>query len=271
MYGAIIGDIVGSRFEFNNTHDRDFEFFHKDCHVTDDSAMTLAVMKALVTGNLDDEEEFKKTVIASFKELYALIPDGDYGMRFWDWLEEENPKPYNSLGNGAVMRISPCSAVDPERRAAVTAWVTSVSHNHPIAMVWADKLTEMISTVRGMSKVADAKEYLQNELEKTVAEPQKYYKSDSGVADVVRPGTFDETTQGIMPLAITAVLLADDFEDAIRWAVAMGGDSDTIAAVAGSIAEAVFGIPTSIVRAAVGYIPVEGRTIIRQFKKKYNC
>lgn len=267
MLGAIIGDIVGSRFEFDNTHTKDFEFFHPNCHITDDSAMTIAVMSALLTGDLQDEASFKRTVIECYKKFWMLDPDGDYGLGFSEWLESDDPQPYNSYGNGACMRISPVAVLDGGTRAKVARWATEVSHNHPIALSWVELFTTTLSMVKGMD-VATGKAYIRNALECTTNESHSSRYYVNGVAEVY-PGVFDETVQGTVPLAMCAVLEAEDFEDAIRTAVSYGGDSDTIAAIAGALAECVFGIPESIKRACLKYIPVTMVSTVVKFNRKY--
>lgn len=267
MLGAIIGDIVGSRFEFNNIHTKDFEFFHPDCHITDDSVMTMAVMSALLTGDLQDEASFKKTVIECYKKFWMLHPDGDYGLGFTEWLESDDPQPYNSYGNGACMRISPVAVLEGGLRTEVARWATEVSHNHPIALAWVELFVTTLSMVKDMN-VDTGKSYIRSTLTGTTTEAysSKYYVD--GVAEV-HPGEFDETVQGTVPLAMCAVLEAEDFENAVRTAVSYGGDSDTIAAMAGALAECVFGIPESIKRVCLKYIPVTMVSTVAKFNRKY--
>lgn len=268
MLGAIIGDIVGSRFEFNNTHTKDFEFFHPDCHITDDSAMTIAVMSALLNGDLQDEASFKKTVIECYKKFWMLDPDGDYGLGFSEWLESDDPQPYNSYGNGACMRISPVAVLDnAELRTNVARWATEVSHNHPVALAWVALFTTALSMVKNMD-VDAGKAHIRAALEFTTTDDYCSIYYPDGVAEV-HPGEFDETVQGTVPLAMRAVLEAKDFEDAVRTAVSYGGDSDTIAAIAGALAECVFGIPESIKRACLKYIPVTMVSTVAKFNRTY--
>ena len=267
MLGAIIGDIVGSRFEFNNIHTKDFEFFHDDCHITDDSAMTIAVMYAILNGNLQDENAFKQTVINSYKKFWMLDPDGDYGMRFDEWLNSDDPKPYNSLGNGACMRISPVAVLNSDTRNNVAKWATEVSHDHPIALAWVDLYVDTLAKLKDMS--ADAgKAYIKQTLNYTISNNHKTEFYIDGVVEDTT-GKFDETVSGTMPVAMNAVINAEDFEDAIRTAVSYGGDSDTIASIAGALAEAVFGIPNTIKRACIEYIPVTMISTVQKFHKQF--
>lgn len=267
MLGAIIGDIAGSRFEFNNTDTKDFELFHPDCHITDDSAMTIAVMSAILTGDLQNEVSFKKTVIECYKKFWMLDPDGDYGLGFSEWLESDDPQPYNSYGNGACMRISPVAVLNDGVRTKVARWATEVSHNHPIALSWVELYVTTLSTVKGMS-VGEGKSYIRNALKHTTTDARNSEYYVDGVAEV-HPGEFDETVQGTVPLAVRAVLEAEDFEDAVKTAISYGGDSDTIAAIAGALAECVFGIPESIKRACLKYIPVTMVSTVVKFNRKY--
>lgn len=267
MLGAIIGDIVGSRFEFNNTHSKEFEFFHKDCRITDDSAMTIAVMATILESNLDNEEEYKKNLIENFRMFYQMYPQGDYGLGFVDWLNSADPKPYNSYGNGSCMRISPVAVLDGGVRTKVARWTTEVSHNHPIALAWVQLFITTLAMVKDMD-VETSKEYIRKALVQTTIRTYRYSYYVDGVPKVY-PGEFDETVQGTVPLAVQAVLDSSDFVDAIRTAVSYGGDSDTIACIAGALAEAVYGIPMSIRRKAMSYIPITMLSVVQQFIHRY--
>lgn len=267
MLGAIIGDIVGSRFEFNNVHTKNFEFFHKDCHITDDSAMTIAVMYAIINGDTQNEQSFKPTVINAYKKFWILDPDGDYGMNFSDWLNTDNPEPYFSLGNGACMRISPVAVLRDDNRTSVARWATEVSHNHPIAISWVKLYVNLLSEIKSMTAEA-GKACIKQALKYTISDEHKTEFYINGIAEV-NPGEFDETVSGTMPIAMKAVIDAEDFEDAVRSAVAYGGDSDTIASIAGALAEAVFGIPNTIKRACLKYIPVTMISTVQKFNKQF--
>lgn len=267
MLGAIIGDIVGSRFEFNNIHTKDFEFFHEDCHITDDSAMTIAVMYAIINGDIQNEQSFKQTVIDSYKKFWILDPVGDYGMNFSEWLNTDNPEPYFSLGNGACMRISPATVLGDNNRTNVAKWATEVSHNHPIALSWVNLYVNLLAEIKSMTAEA-GKAHIKQALEYTISDEHKTEFYINGIAEV-NPGEFDETVSGTMPIAIKAVIDATDFEDAIRTAVSYGGDSDTIASIAGALAEAIYGIPNTLKRACIKYIPVTMISTIQKFHKQF--
>lgn len=272
MLGAIIGDIVGSRFEFNNTKDRNFEFLCDECHITDDSAMTIAVMQTMLEADGLDEAAYKEAVIKNFKKFWLLDDEGDYGLGFTEWLKSDDHQPYNSYGNGALMRVSPCAL--SKNRAAVTKWTTEVSHNHTFALNWAEFLTKAIWYIRNDARnsITDAKRILGVLYRETFeSENRLSYYPDDNWNNVVRPGEFDETCQGIMPLVVQAILTSDSFTEAIRSAVVLGGDTDTIACVTGALADAVFGVPESVRRAIFSYIPDSMRGTVRKFTKKYHC
>lgn len=265
MLGAIIGDIVGSRFEFDNTNSTDFEFFHPDCRPTDDSAMTVAVMATLLEANLYNEKEYKRALVANFKKFYELCPDGDYGLGFIDWLTTEHPQPYNSFGNGACMRVSPCSYIkDSLTRQTVARWTTEVSHNHPYAVHWAVWLAETVYRMRGVNPEMRL-DTLRTNYNLTEIDFQLY--RPYGFVPV--RGVFDETCHGTVPFAVEAVLGASDYVDAVRRAVSFGGDSDTLACITGALAQAAFGLPVAVRRKATAYIPDYMRKVIKEFEKKY--
>ena len=269
MLGAIIGDIVGSRFEFNNIHTKEFEFFHENCHITDDSDMTIATMYAIMNGDVQDEQSFKHTVINAYKKFWILDPAGDYGMNFGEWLNTDNPEPYFSLGNGACMRISPATVLQTDTRTNVAKWATEVSHNHPIALSWVNLYINLLSEIKSMTTEA-SKARIKQALEYTISDEHKTEFYIDGIAEV-NPGEFDETVSGTMPIAMNAVINSEDFEDAIRTAVSYGGDSDTIASIAGALAEAVYGIPNTLKRACIEYIPVTMISTIQKFHKQFSA
>lgn len=236
MIGAIIGDIVGSRFEFNNTDDLNFELFTDECNFTDDSICTLAIAYALVSGI--SYEESLRFWCSSYPN-----PMGAYGGSFARWLASSNPKPYNSFGNGSAMRVSPVAwwfdnFDDVQREAEKTALPT---HNHPEGIKGAVATASAIFIARKHGKDA------------MLESMKKFYPQWVNPA----PGSnkFDETCQGTMPVVFGIINTANSFEEAIRYAIAVGGDSDTIGAIVGSIAEAVWGIPKAISDAALGFLP----------------
>lgn len=261
MIGAIIGDIVGSRFEFNNHRSKDFDLFTRDCFPTDDSIMTLAVAKAIMETrkrmepSADDgcQEEYHRVLrdmaIKYMQKIGRRYPDCGYGRMFASWVFSVNPKPYNSFGNGAAMRISPAGfAARTESEAiSLSKTITSVTHNHEEGIKGAEAVVVAIFMARqGYSKSA-----IRERIEKD------YYALDFTI-DEIRPAyTFNETCQKTVPQAIACFLEADSFEDAVCTAISLGGDSDTIAAITGAIAEAYYGVPGDIRDKALSYLDAD--------------
>lgn len=262
MIGAIIGDIVGSRFEFDNHKSKDFELFMDECFVTDDSIMTLAVVKALIETERtfkNGEDGFRlskdyfdrlaENTILYMQTIGRKYPNCGYGGRFGQWIFSEKPKPYDSYGNGAAMRISPVAAIatSEDEIKALSKVITGVSHNHVEGMKGAEATAMAIFLARtGHSKA---------EIRKVVSD--QYYNLDFNLDDIRATYRFNETCQETVPQAIQAFLEAESFEETIRNAISLGGDSDTLAAIAGSIAEAYYGVPDVMVEKALGYLDGE--------------
>ncbi len=244
MLGAIIGDIVGSRFEFleDDNRGKDFALFTSNCRPTDDSFMTLAVAKALLLSK-GDKEKLKSIVVDCMKDVAHDHPNTGWGERFYKWLfVERYPKPYNSYGNGAGMRISPVGwvAKSEEEVKELSKIVTEVSHNHPEGI----KGAEAVATGVYLARIGKSKDEIREKL-------QEYYpklKDKNFIIENIHGSYgYDDygdwvTCHGSIPQALIAFLDSTSFEDAIRNAVCIGGDSDTIGAMTGSIAEAYYGI-----------------------------
>jgi len=270
MIGAIIGDIVGSRFEFNNHKSKDFELFTDECFVTDDSIMTLAVAKALIETertfkNVEDNYRVSKDYLDRLAENTVLYmqtigrkyPNCGYGGHFGQWIFSENPKPYDSYGNGAGMRISPVAAIaaSEEEIKALSKAITGVSHNHVEGLKGAEATAMAIYLARtGRGN---------DEIRKVVSD--QYYNLDFCLDDIRATYRFNETCQETVPQAIQAFHEAESFEETIRNAISLGGDSDTLAAIAGSIAEAYYGVPDVMVEKALGYLDGELLEIYNEF------
>ena len=260
MLGAIIGDVVGSRFEWGNIKSKEFTFFDPVCRPTDDSVMTLAVAKAILACD-GDYSGLSDQAVQCMQELGRRYPHAGYGGHFRQWLRFPDPKPYHSFGNGSAMRVSPCAyaANTMEGAIALAKVVTEVTHNHPEGIKGAEATTAAIF----MALHGNSKEEIRAVIEKD------YYKLDFTL-DQIRPAyTFDVTCQGSVPQAIEAFLESKDFEDAVRNAISIGGDSDTIAAITGSIAEAYYGVPADIRKQAVQYLDGLQIDILNQFEEKY--
>ncbi len=264
MIGAIAGDIIGSVYEFDRIKTKDFvlfgEYRGEGCEFTDDTVMTAAVARAILSAK-PDWSDLAECADRHMHEIGRRYPDCGYGSRFGMWMFLEDPAPYGSYGNGSAMRVSPAAwaASSLEEALLISDRVTGVSHDHPEGMKGARAVTACIyMALHGSGKQA-IREMVEAE----------YYPLDQTL-DELRPVChFDETCQGSVPQAILAFLEAESFEDAIRNAVSLGGDSDTQAAIAGSIAEAYFGVPEEIRQKALGYLTEDLKEILLEFESKY--
>lgn len=259
MLGAIIGDIVGSRFEMQNNRSKDFEFFSDKCTFTDDSVMTIAVAHAVIK-SLTENSDLKENAVYYLKAYGRLYPDRGYGMRFFDWIFSSQKKPYNSFGNGAAMRVSPCGFLADSINQAIelSRAVTEVTHNHPEGIKGAEATAVCIYLAKTNHTVEEIREYVNSH----------YYKIDFKLDDIRESYLFNETCQETVPQAIEAFLESTSFEDAIRNAISIGGDSDTIAAITGGIAEAFYGIPDEFIEKACSYLDVRLNNVIHAFYKQ---
>lgn len=262
MIGAIIGDVVGSRFEWNNRKSRDFTFFGRGCGVTDDSIMTLAVAKAILESK-KDPERLSESAVKWMQKLGREDIDAGYGGRFLGWLLSDDPMPYNSFGNGAAMRVSPCgfAAESIEEAKYLARIVTEVSHDHPEALKAAEAVSVAIYMALRGSSMQDIRDAVE----------RNYYRIDFTIDGIRDSYRFDVSCQGSVPQAFAAFFESTDFESAIRNAVSIGGDSDTIAAIAGSMAEALYGVPADIRACALTYLNDEYRAILEDFEQAYPC
>lgn len=262
MLGAIIGDIAGSRFEFNPTNDYNFEIFAAGSDYTDDTICTVAVMDAIL---------HSKDFGESLHEWCRRYPDpmGAYGGRFYNWIHSRDPKPYNSFGNGAAMRVSP------------VAWVY---HNKFTMLLMASKSAECthnhIEGIKGAQTVALAihRAIELNNSYETFGEEQmrdllntcvEYSDYDINIKLEDVQNKFDETCQGTVPVALWIIGQSNSFEDAIRRAVSLGADADTLGAIVGSIAEAIWGIPDDMMMEALEYLPTEMTSVVVRFYNRY--
>ena len=255
MLGAIIGDIVGSRFEHDNHKDKSFDLFADGCRPTDDSTMTLAIAQGILKcGN--NWSQLPANAVISMRDLGRRYPYG-YGGRFLAWIHSSDPHPYNSWGNGAGMRVSPCgwAGVSLENALRLSDKVTAVTHNHPEGMKGARAITAAVYLARNGAKKEEIKKHIE----------ENYYPLNFTIHSIRPKYGFDVSCQGSVPQAIQAFLESDSFEDAIRNAISIGGDSDTIAAMAGSIAEAFYGIPPEIREAALQYLDEDQLQIVKDF------
>ena len=238
MYGAILGDIIGSPFEFDRgDKTKDFKLFSRRSHYTDDSVMTLAVCEALLKVGQDASvKEIEDAVISSMQSWGRRYPHAGYGGYFRRWLTACHPEPYNSFGNGSAMRVSAVGWLygSLENTRTVAKATANVTHNHPEGIKGAEATASAIFMARNGSSKEEIKKYIENEF---------HYDLNRTLNEIRPSYHMDETCQKTVPEAIIAFLEAKDFEDAIRNAVSLGGDTDTLGAITGSIAEAYYRIP----------------------------
>lgn len=231
MIGAIAGDIIGSVYEYRQIKTKDFPLFDDECDFTDDSVLTVAVANAILSGT---------PYVDSIRRLGRRYPDAGYGGSFARWLHADDPRPYNSWGNGSAMRVSPVGFAFPTedevlRQAKLTAEVT---HNHPEGI----KGAQATALAVFLARTGHGKEAIRARLKSLF-----HYDLDRTVADIRPTYAFDVSCQGSVPEAIIAFLDSESYEDAVRNAVSLGGDSDTLACIAGGVAEAFYGgIPDEI-------------------------
>ena len=261
MIGAIIGDIVGSRFEFNNYRAKDFELFTGDCFFTDDSIMSLAIGKALLEAQGESDATLEAKSIHYMQLIGRPYPNCGYGGRFYDWMYTDNPKPYNSFGNGAAMRVSACAYVAQSLEQALhfSDIVTAVSHNHEEGLKGARATTAAIYMALQGASMAEIKEHIVN----------NYYALDFTIDEIRESYYFNETCQETVPQALEAFFESSSFEDALRIAISVGGDSDTLAAITCSVAEAFYGVPQVIRTQAESYLDDRLLTVLRDFESQY--
>lgn len=294
MLGAIIGDIAGSRFEFHNHRSKEFVLFTPECRVTDDSIMTLAVAQAIMdtlvtlgrsrpahaagggrAGATDARPSLKddanrpaatsipwtaaaldllaQNTIRAMQRLGRHYPDCGYGGHFASWMFSDQPRPYQSYGNGAAMRISPVGffARSEDEVKQLSRAVTAVTHDHPEGLKGAEATAMVIFLARqGRSKV---------EIRRRIV--ADYYPLDFTIDQIRSTYGFNESCQGTVPQAIEAFLESQSFEDAIRTAISVGGDSDTLAAITGAMAEACYGVPVAIREQALPFLDLELRAV----------
>ena len=258
MLGAIIGDIVGSRWEFNPTNDYNFEWLSSENGFTDDTICTVAVADALLHGR-----DFGES-IHDWCNRYPH-PMGGYGGRFAQWVRSENPLPYNSFGNGSAMRVSPVAhwfdTLDEVLDAAAATAIPS--HNHDEGIKGAQ--TVAMAIFRALQYGHEAPLYINNILEECLL--FSGYDLDIRRVDVVN--RFDETCQGTVPVALWIISDSTSFEDAVRKAVSLGADADTLGAIVGSISEAIWGIPKEMKLQALEYLPSDMKEVVTRFYSRY--
>ncbi len=260
MLGAIIGDIVGSRFEWNNIKSKEFEFLTYKCFPTDDSIMTLALAQAILVSK-PDHSDLSKNAVECMQAVGRNYPDCGYGGSFYKWMFSDDPQPYNSYGNGAAMRVSAAgfAANSIEDAKEISKKVTEVTHNHPEGIKGAEATAVAIYMAKTGSSMLEIRDYID----------KNYYPMNFTLDGIRASYKFNETCQDTVPQALMAFFESTDFEDAIRNAISIGGDSDTLAAICGGVAEAYYGVPTEIRKHALTFLDQQLLQILVAFENKY--
>ena len=259
MYGAILGDIIGSPYEFDRgKKTKVFPLFSERSEYTDDTVMTVAVAEAFMDSLGQDEETIRKTMVFSMQKWGRRYPDAGYGNMFYGWLRKKYPQPYGSYGNGSAMRVSSAGwlfdTLEETRKMARLS--ASVTHDHPEGLKGAEATASAIYMARTGKSKDEIREYIIREFGYDL----------SRTCDEIRPGYYhQESCQKTVPEAITAFLEGTDFEDVIRTAVSLGGDCDTLTCIAGGIAEAFYGVPPELKSSCETLIPEDMRNVLRRF------
>jgi ADP-ribosylglycohydrolase len=254
ILGAIIGDVIGSVYEWNNVKSTDFKLFKRKTDFTDDSVLTWASMDAILN-KLDYAE--------TFHHYGRKYPNRGYGGHFQQWIDDENPEPYNSWGNGSAMRVSPVGwAYDTIEEVMENAKKNAeVTHNHPEGIKGAQATATAVFLARKGRSKSEIKQFIETTFE---------YNLDRTIEEIRPDYKFDVSCQGSLPEAIIAFLESTDFENAIRLAISIGGDSDTIACITGGIAEAFYNeIPEHIIENMLRVLPNEVIKLVEEFSGKY--
>ena len=263
MYGAILGDMIGAPYEFDQGNkSKNFDLFNKNVEFTDDSVMTIAIADGILqVGKNSFEKDIKNSIIKSMRYWGKKYPYAGYGGRFSNWLITSNPQPYNSYGNGSAMRVSSVgwffNSIDKTRK--IAKWTAEVTHNHPEGIKGAEAIASAIFLARNGENKQSIKRYIQNNFDYNL----------NRTCDEIRPTYHHvESCQETVPEAITAFFEGNDFEDVIRTAVSLGGDCDTLTCIAGSIAEAFYEIPTYMINECNKRIGNDFKRVINDFKKE---
>ena len=254
MLGAIIGDIIGSVHEGRMTKTRDFPLFHPRATFTDDSVLTVAVADWILEGG---------DLVEMLHRYYAQHPARGYGGMFSQWASERRKEPYNSFGNGSAMRVSPVGSAFGSLDEVLewSAKSAAVTHNHPEGIRGAQAIASAVYYARRIRNKEEIRELLELRFGYDLHTP----------LEEIRPHyTFDVTCQGSVPQAIRAFLESTSFEDAIRNAISLGGDADTLACMAGGIAEAYYGIPEEIAAEARGRLDPQLVAVVQRFRDRYH-
>lgn len=256
LWGAIIGDIVGSVYEFSNIRTKNFQLMTDRNHITDDTCMTIAVANALLHA-ITRKSDVQDATIRSMRLIGRRFPDMGYGFGFRHWLESAVPEPYNSWGNGSAMRVSAVGWVgqDLNQVKHLSYMVTSVTHNH----IEGIKGAEATSVAVFLARTGHSKEAIANYIH------ENYYPSCPSVDELRDTYDWDVSCQGTVPQALQCFFESTSFEDTLRNAISIGGDSDTIGAIAGAVAGAYYGVPQQLQDMARSYVPSELLALVDKF------
>lgn len=259
MYGALLGDMIGAPYEFDRGNkSKEFPLFCENSRFTDDSVMTIAVAEALLDSRFLDDDSIRAALIKSMRKWGKKYPDAGYGRKFLCWLREKDPQPYGSCGNGSAMRVSAAGWLfdtleETREKARLTAEVT---HDHPEGIKGAEATSGAIFLARTGRSKEEIRDYI----------VQEFGYDLSRTCDQIRPSYYhNESCQKTVPEAITAFLEGTDFEDVIRTAVSLGGDCDTLTCIAGSIAEAFYGVPAILKAECRRRLPEDMAYILGRF------
>lgn len=256
IIGAIAGDVIGSAYEFNPTRDYDFKLFTSESTFTDDTVLTMANAQWL----LDDEKHTHERLVAIMQDLCSRYEDRGYGGRFARWIGDSKPQPYNSYGNGSAMRVSPVGYYSQSIEEALTLAKISaeVTHNHPEGIKGAQATAAAIFMVRNGRTKQEIREYVEQEIG---------YDLSRSLEEIRPTYTFNELCQTTVPEALTCYLEGKDYEDVIRLAVSLAADADTLAAIAGPVASAVWDVPNEISQPAIALLSEEFCTTLLRFNE----
>ena len=261
MYGAILGDIIGSPYEFDRgSKTKDFPLFSGRSEFTDDTVMTIAVADAFLPVQPEMEDEvIRQRVVAKMQKYGRMYPHAGYGSRFRHWLRDRHPQPYNSWGNGSAMRVSSVGWLynDLETVCRMARLSADVTHNHPEGIKGAEAVASTIFLARTGRTKAEIKSYIE----------ENFHYDLSRTCDEIRPDYYHvESCQETVPEAITAFLEGESFEDVIRTAVSLGGDCDTLTCIAGCMAEAFYGVPEKLKAECRNRLPEDLLEVLRRFE-----
>lgn len=261
MYGAILGDIIGSPYEFDlGDKTKEFPLFSRYSMFTDDTVMTAAVAQAFLEGG-EDRALLRRELVSAMQRWGRRYPLAGYGLRFGQWLDSQDPQPYYSFGNGSAMRVSPVAWLydDLPTVLQMAKLSAEVTHNHPEGIKGAQATAAAIFLARTGSTKEQIKAYIRDtfgyDLSRTCHDIRRYYRHV-------------ESCQETVPEAITAFLEGESFEDVIRTAVSLGGDCDTLAAIAGSIAEGYYGVPKALKAQCIARLPEDLAGVLKLFEEK---